>query len=150
VTARLVHRSCRIRKSSANREASGPDQAKTPRLVGEVQHGASDLDRNSWIGIGANSRLDPRRRRAASMPSLSQYRKKRDFERTAEPRGRRAPKRRDAPAAQDEKSYVIHKHSARRLHYDFRLELDGALLSFAVPNPFERMATLRQKLRTES
>jgi bifunctional non-homologous end joining protein LigD len=59
------------------------------------------------------------------MRSLSTYRQKRDFERTREPRG--------AARRQGGFSYVIQKHAARRLHYDFRLELDGVLLSWAVP-----------------
>jgi bifunctional non-homologous end joining protein LigD len=57
--------------------------------------------------------------------SLTRYRQKRDFSRTSEPRG----KARTPPGL----SYVIQKHDARRLHYDFRLELDGVLLSWAVP-----------------
>jgi bifunctional non-homologous end joining protein LigD len=54
----------------------------------------------------------------------------RDFARTAEPSGRRG---RGRAAPRNDRSYVIQKHAARRLHYDFRLELDGALLSWAVP-----------------
>jgi bifunctional non-homologous end joining protein LigD len=66
------------------------------------------------------------------MASLAQYRKMRDFAKTAEPRG--APSAEKARAkAVDGRSYVIQKHAARRLHYDFRLELDGVLLSWAVP-----------------
>ena len=57
---------------------------------------------------------------------LSEYHRKRDFRATPEPRGRVQP---DA----DELPYVIQKHHARRLHYDFRLELDGTLKSWAVP-----------------
>lgn len=59
---------------------------------------------------------------------LSEYRRKRDFARSAEPRGRRAPGERG-----DERRFVIQKHAARQLHYDFRLELDGTLKSWAVP-----------------
>jgi bifunctional non-homologous end joining protein LigD len=58
--------------------------------------------------------------------SLQRYRRKRDFEVTSEPRGRRA-------ARSGERRFVIQKHAARRLHYDFRLELDGVLKSWAVP-----------------
>jgi bifunctional non-homologous end joining protein LigD len=56
---------------------------------------------------------------------LETYRQKRDFARTAEPRGRKSSK--------EGHSFVVQKHAARRLHYDFRLELDGVLLSWAVP-----------------
>jgi bifunctional non-homologous end joining protein LigD len=57
---------------------------------------------------------------------LSRYRSKRNFGRTAEPRGKSA-----VPGTR--KSYVIQKHAARRLHYDFRLELGGVLKSWALP-----------------
>ncbi|MFL1544840.1 DNA ligase D [Pseudomonas sp. O39] len=60
---------------------------------------------------------------------LSEYNRKRDFEITAEPAG-------DAPAGKRKASalsFVIQKHDARNLHYDFRLELDGVLKSWAVP-----------------
>jgi bifunctional non-homologous end joining protein LigD len=61
----------------------------------------------------------------ATPKKLSTYRAKRDFELTAEPSG--------AHAAAAGHRYVIQQHAARRLHYDFRLELDGVLLSWAVP-----------------
>ena len=57
---------------------------------------------------------------------LKEYRRKRDFRRTAEPRGKVA--KRD-----NERIFVVQKHDASHLHYDFRLELDGVLLSWAVP-----------------
>src|SRR5215218_8555951 len=55
---------------------------------------------------------------------LSAYNAKRDFRQTAEPRGKRA--------AGAGNSFVVQKHAASRLHYDFRLELDGVLKSWAV------------------
>src|SRR4051812_34815699 len=58
--------------------------------------------------------------------SLSDYRRKRDFKKTAEPAGK---VERGGP----ERIFVIQKHDATRLHYDFRLELDGVLKSWAVP-----------------
>ena len=61
--------------------------------------------------------------------SLETYKHKRDFRKTPEPSG--APTAR--PRAKAALSYVIQKHAARRLHYDFRLELDGVLKSWAVP-----------------
>src|SRR5436190_18247384 len=58
------------------------------------------------------------------MAKLKTYRAKRDFGKTPEPRGK-------MPRAKGNR-YVIQKHAATRLHYDFRLELDGAMLSWAV------------------
>lgn len=63
--------------------------------------------------------------------ALEKYRRMRDFGATPEPSGgaaRVAPRKRAAAL-----SFVIQKHAARRLHYDFRLELGGTLKSWAVP-----------------
>ncbi|MBA2930297.1 DNA ligase D [Pseudomonas sp. CCUG 57209] len=60
---------------------------------------------------------------------LSEYNRKRDFEITAEPSGKATTGKRKTSAL----SFVIQKHDARNLHYDFRLELDGVLKSWAVP-----------------
>src|SRR5438105_14737628 len=65
--------------------------------------------------------------RALSMP-LIEYRRKRHFDKTSEPAGKPAK-----PQAAKKLSYVIQQHAATRLHYDFRLELDGVLKSWAVP-----------------
>jgi bifunctional non-homologous end joining protein LigD len=62
--------------------------------------------------------------------ALEEYQRKRDFRKTPEPAGSR--RRREAPVAAP-LSFVVQKHAARRLHYDFRLELDGVLLSWAIP-----------------
>ena len=58
--------------------------------------------------------------------SLKRYREKRDFERTPEPGGKTKP-----PSQRHR--FVIHEHHASRLHFDLRLEIDGALKSWAVP-----------------
>jgi bifunctional non-homologous end joining protein LigD len=62
------------------------------------------------------------------MGSLKEYRRKRDFEKTAEPVGTdtRSGRRRNL-------AFVIQKHAASHLHYDLRLELDGVMKSWAVP-----------------
>jgi bifunctional non-homologous end joining protein LigD len=57
---------------------------------------------------------------------LEEYRRKRDFTRTAEPKGGRA-------ASKQKLGFVIQKHAASHLHYDLRLELDGVMKSWAVP-----------------
>jgi bifunctional non-homologous end joining protein LigD len=56
---------------------------------------------------------------------LAEYKRKRRFDRTPEPRGK--------PEVDEGWSFVVQKHDATRLHYDFRLELDGVLKSWAVP-----------------
>ena len=76
--------------------------------------------------------------------ALEEYRRKRDFGKTPEP----------APGAvkprKDELSYLIQKHDATRLHYDFRLELNGVLLSWAVTKgPSLDPADKRLAVRTE-
>ena len=62
-------------------------------------------------------------------PTLKEYQKKRNFEVTSEPSGSSKTK----PVAKSDLLYVIQKHAATNLHYDFRLEWRGVLLSWAVP-----------------
>ncbi len=69
----------------------------------------------------------PRANGRPSPDQLERYRAKRDFQATPEPRPRRARGKRSAPR------FVIHEHSARRLHWDLRLEHDGVLASWALP-----------------
>ncbi|CAE6873755.1 DNA ligase [Paraburkholderia domus] len=72
---------------------------------------------------------------------LDRYNRKRRFDETPEPSGTAARKeanrgtaaRDTARTSKEALSYVIQEHDARRLHYDFRLELNGTLLSWAVP-----------------
>src|SRR5512139_1736502 len=78
------------------------------------------------------------------MPSrkldIGTYNRKRDFSKTKEPRGRKLKGKGD--------SFVVQKHDASRLHWDFRLELDGVLKSWAIPkgpslNPDDKRLAVR-------
>jgi len=71
---------------------------------------------------------------------IETYNRKRDFSKTKEPRGRKLKGKGD--------SFVVQKHDASRLHWDFRLELDGVLKSWAVPkgpslDPEEKRLAMR-------
>jgi len=75
---------------------------------------------------------------------LERYREMRDFSITPEPHGRKTPRKKDAL------HYYIQRHDATRLHYDFRLELDGVLKSWAVPKgPSFNPADKRLAVQTE-
>jgi bifunctional non-homologous end joining protein LigD len=75
---------------------------------------------------------------------LQRYRQKRDFSRTPEPRG--GPVTRSAQRLR----FVVQKHAASALHFDFRLELDGVLKSWALTrDPSEETAAKRLAVHTE-
>lgn len=94
----------------------------------------------TWIEISSrksSAKKAPKRNPADTQATdaLDEYNRKRDFDATSEPSGAAKPrkptrKKADEPAALQ---FCIQKHDASRLHYDFRLELDGTLKSWAVP-----------------
>src|ERR1700737_5328912 len=85
-------------------------------------------------------------RRSGGVPwrrKLPEYEAKRDFSVTSEP----AP---GTPALHEKPIFVVHKHDATRLHYDVRLEIDGALASWSVPKgPSYDPAGKRLAIQTE-
>lgn len=75
---------------------------------------------------------------------LEEYEKKRHFEKTAEPSAKGIKKSSDKPI------FVVQKHDARNLHYDFRLEINGVLKSWAVPKePPKEKGIKRLAVETE-
>ncbi|MDV3508375.1 3'-phosphoesterase [Elizabethkingia anophelis] len=72
--------------------------------------------------------------------SLENYQQKRNFKQTPEPKGR-------IKKSENKLRFVIHRHAATRLHYDFRLEIKGVLKSWAVPkgpslNPLDKRLSI--------
>ncbi len=77
--------------------------------------------------------------------TLSRYEEMRDFSRTPEPAPPAAPDARGGPL-----TFTIQKHAARRLHYDLRLEIDGVLVSWPIPQgPSYDPAVRRLAIHTE-
>src|SRR6184192_1857423 len=96
---------------------------------GPPEAGPGRLPPVRWRSSGAfcppRSALNPPGRPVEKMAKLDTYKRKRDPSKTPEPFGGR----RGAGGP----IFVVQRHDARRLHYDFRLERDGALASWAVP-----------------
>ena len=78
-----------------------------------------------------------KKRSSARGAKLTEYRRKRDFSKTKEPAGDliAAARKEQTPRAkrQPKLQFVVQKHAASHLHFDFRLELDGVMKSWAVP-----------------
>ena len=110
------------RKSSSRTKTAtsrSPSNGGKPKSAPRTRAGAK---RRGAAPAGKSARS-----KAGSSAPLAEYNAKRDFTRTAEPAGR-VPKARGKAL-----HFVIQKHAASHLHYDFRLELDGVMKSWAVP-----------------
>jgi len=79
--------------------------------------------------IKQDADVDPANAQVTSRGSLEKYNRMRDFDASAEPAGVSSIGRSEPHALQ----FCVQKHDATRLHYDFRLELDGTLKSWAIP-----------------
>lgn len=100
--------------------------------AGEVlERVARDGDLLAPLLQGHLSALEPTTERLATFDRLTTYREKRDASRTPEPVPAAAPASGAGPG--EGRSFVVQEHHARRLHWDFRLEHDGVLVSWALP-----------------
>lgn len=74
--------------------------------------------------------------------SLSTYQKKRNFKKTPEPKGKKSSRKKNP-------IFVVQKHAARSLHYDFRIEVNGVLKSWAIPKGLPKTKEKRLAVLTE-
>jgi len=129
-------RTARGKKSASKRGTKAGTKASagtgTKRSAGKRATGAATTSakRGSKTSVRRTVKTAAKRttrRSTAKAAPLTEYNRKRDFTRTAEPAGK-VPKPRGKTL-----HFVIQKHAASHLHYDFRLELDGVMKSWAVP-----------------
>ena len=119
------------------------DGATTPHETSGFQRNRAA--RLPFLSHARKGGLDMSMRASGNSDRLGDYRRKRDFSRTREPSG--ASRRR---TAKDKPAFVVQKHDATRLHYDFRLEQDGVLWSWAVTRgPSANPDDKRLAVRTE-
>jgi len=97
----------------------------------------------SCLSMVTSDHIDILGRNVMSANKLATYRKRRNFKKTPEPRGK-------THAVKKQLIFVIQKHAAHALHYDMRLEIDGVLVSWAVPKgPSTDSSEKRLAIQTE-
>jgi bifunctional non-homologous end joining protein LigD len=74
------------------------------------------------------------KKKTKRVPKLGEYERKRDFDKTGEPTSQRRPRKKSARKEKSAPRFVVQEHSARRLHWDLRLEHEGVAASWAIPN----------------
>jgi bifunctional non-homologous end joining protein LigD len=116
---RAAGRKTTTRAKTATKRGAGAKSAVSKR--GRRSATSTAVRKTTTKAAGAG------RARTSSGAPLAEYNAKRDFTRTAEPAGKLPKARRKTL------QFVIQKHAASHLHYDFRLELDGVMKSWAVP-----------------
>ena len=125
-----TRKTTRTKRSGARNAAKSGDTRSSSSRASASKRSASKRSAAERPATKAARRRAPTKAAKTSGRSavpLAEYNAKRDFSRTKEPAGR-VPKNRGATL-----QFVIQKHEASHLHYDFRLELDGVLKSWAVP-----------------
>jgi bifunctional non-homologous end joining protein LigD len=130
----LVSRGFKVVNAGVDREERGRENASDHAPVWAELAAAKLLTKRKASKAAESV---PEKKTGASANSeavvpLAKYNAKRDFTKTAEPAGVVPSTRKEAKDA-DALHFVIQKHWASRLHYDFRLELDGVMVSWAVP-----------------
>jgi DNA ligase D-like protein (predicted ligase)/DNA ligase D-like protein (predicted 3'-phosphoesterase) len=127
----------------------GPDEVTwlKPKLVCEVGYQVVTKDGRLRMPRFMGLRSDKRARDSTvdqiRPKELKEYKEKRDFSRTPEPKS-------GSGGSGSDKSFVVHEHHARRLHYDLRLEREGVLKSWAVPKgPPEKPGDKRLAIHVE-
>ena len=119
-----------MRADGAVKRTAGPiAPARRPAYLPAVFAHAMAHARRGTIRIMAEKKKGPRPPRSAK---LAEYKAKRDFSKTPEPSGSDTPKTAGG-AKEKTRFFCVQKHLASHLHYDFRLEHDGVLVSWAVP-----------------
>lgn len=127
----LLSQALELIDAGVDRDERGKENASDHAPVwAEIRLAKPVRRRTSSKSMGSKAAVAP----AGKGEPLSRYNAKRNFSKTAEPTGVVSAKR-DAAAANAPGPllFVIQKHWASRLHYDFRLELDGVMVSWAVP-----------------
>jgi len=135
----LMGHSLKLQNSGVDREERGKEGPSDHAPVwAELTVAQERATRTSAASAGKapsakSARPKAKAELASKIEPLAKYNAKRDFKKTAEPAGVAAKPLPYAERPAKQLRFVIQKHWASRLHYDFRLEMDGVMVSWAVP-----------------